>query len=429
MRRARQTFANRIQSALKGFFSGYGGDGAGGLYDFYGIWPFLPGSQFDYRTEAGNLWENSIVLSCIQWIASTFPEAILGCDDNRIDPHWNPDHPAARLIENPNPFYDGSILWAGVVLSLITDGNAYLRKVRSRSGEVVELWYVPSFTIGPVWPKDGSKFISGYVMTVDGKNIPLAVEDVVHIRHHVSNPQNYRVGLSPLRAALREVCTDNEAAEYTAALLRNSGVPGAMLSPKGTDPDGRPYVFEKKQREDLLATWRQKFTGSSRGDPLVAPIPMEVSQFAFNPEQLLIDKAALRPEARICSLIGIQPVVIGLNVGLETSTAKASYEDARKAAYESCVVPMQERIARQLDRQLMPDFAEPGTMHFGWDRSGITILSPEVEDVYDRAGQAFSRGFITANEARQMVGLEPITGGDELPVAQVTETDTETERE
>ena len=266
-------------------------------------------------------------------------------------------------------------------------------------------------------------------MTVDGKQYPFPVDDIIHLRHHIPNPQNPRLGLSPLRAALREVCTDNEAAEYTAALMRNCGVPGTVMSPKGSDADGRPYVFEKKQREDLLSTWKQKFTGSSRGEPLISPVPMEVSQFAFNPEQMLIDRAALRPEARICSLVGIQPVVIGLSVGLETSTAKASYEDARKAAYESCIVPMQERIARQLDRQLMPDFEAPGAMFFGWDRTGISILSPEEQDLYERAGQALRDGFITPNEARALVGLDPVAGADQLPATQTTETVTETEKE
>lgn len=399
-------WGSRLLKGLSKLFPGTGGDGFG--IGLWGPWPFLPGTQFDFRSEAGPLWENSIVLAGISWIASALPEATLGV--GKIGSHpVSPNHPAALLVASPNSDYDGTRLWSGAVLSLITDGNAYWRKVRSQTGRPIELWHVPHQRIEPVWPSDGSAFISGYRMRVDGHDVLLDKDDVVHLRSQLMDPLNERKGLSPLKAALREICTDNECASFTAALLRNAGVPGALISPEG-GADGREIVFERKQREDLIALWKSKFTGDRRGEPFVAPIPMKVQPFSFNPQQMLTDRVTERPEERICALLNIPPVVLSLGTGLRTSTAKASYQDSRRAAYEGCIVPMQNRLARQLTRQLLPDFDSDG-LEFRWDRSQVEVLRESEDARCARACQAFQAGILSRDEARALIGITPAGEG------------------
>jgi HK97 family phage portal protein len=407
------------KGALGRLFSGFGGAGDSAI-GYFGVWPFLPGSSFDYRSEAGLLWDNSIVLAGIGWIATTLPEATLGVGRRSI-PAGDPEHPAARLIRSPNLDYDGTSLWAGTVLSLVTDGNAYWRKVRSRSGKVTELWYVPHFRIEPVWPRDGSEFISGYAMRVDGQNVHLPKDDIVHLRHHVIDPANERKGMSPIKAALREICTDNESATYTAALLRNSGVPGALLSPEA-GPDGRDLMFGPQQQDDLAALWKAKFTGDHRGEPMVAPVPMKVQPFSFNPQQMLVDRVADRSEERICALLNLPPVVLNLGTGLRNANTRASYVEARKAAYEGNIVPTQDRLARQLDLQLLPEF-EPrdSGLGFQWDRSAVEVLQESEDARFTRAGQAYRDGILTANEARELLGMASVAGGDSLIAPTVPE--------
>ncbi len=383
-------------------FPGYGGDGLGSL-GLFGLWPFLPGASYDYQSEAGALWENAIVMAGINWIATTLPEAQLGVTKIGGN-HLDPNHPAAQLIAHPNQDYDGTQLWAGAVLSLVVDGNAYWRKVRSRNGKVVELWYVPHYRIEPIWPNNGSAFLSGYKMRVDGKDLILDKNDIIHLRHHVLDPMNERKGISPLKAALRDICTDNESASYTASLLRNAGVPGALICPDASAGQDREFVFERRQREELAALWRSKFTGDRRGEPFVAPVPMKVIPFSFNPQQMLIDKVTERPEERICALLNIPPVVLNLGTGLRNATAKASFEDSRRAAYEGNIVPTQNRLAKQLTQQLLPEFNGEG-FEFGWDRSAIEILKESEDSRFARAGQAFQNGLMSRNEARQLIGL------------------------
>jgi len=400
-------FITAWRKGLSRLFPSNGGSGLSGYggYGGFGLWPFLPGASYDYRTEAGALWENSIVLAGINWISTTLPEAKLGIAEPGGHA-FDFAHPAVRLVQRPNPDAAGNDLWPGTILSLVVDGNAYWRKVRSRSGKVMELWNVPYYRIEPVWPDDGSKFIAGYRMRVNGKDIIFPKNDIVHFRNPVPDPMNERKGIAPLKAALREICIDNESATFTAALLRNSGIPGALLSPEGTSNEGRELIFEQRQREDLVALWKSKFTGDHRGEPFVSPIPMKVQPFSFNPQQMLVDRVTDRPEERICALLNLPPVVLGLGTGLRNSNNRASYGESRRAAYESNIIPTQDHLARQLSAQLLPDFeADESNLAFGWDRSGIEILRESEDSRFARATQAFAAGIMTREEARELLGI------------------------
>ena len=64
-----------------------------------------------------------------------------------------------------------------------------------------------------------------------GKVQRLELEDVIHFRHGI-DPNNTRLGLSPLHSVIREIFIDLEASNFSASMLRNLGIPGLAISPK-----------------------------------------------------------------------------------------------------------------------------------------------------------------------------------------------------
>jgi HK97 family phage portal protein len=389
-------------------FSGSGGSGLD-----WGSW-LVPGSSYDYRQEAGVLWGNSIVLACLYWMVRTFPEAPVRVKRLAGSGRYEicETHPVVSLINLPNRFYDGSVLWAGTLLSLNTDGNAYWYKVRSAAGKVVELWYVPHFQIELVWKDDGSEFISGYRHTVDGVSRLLAVEDVIHFRAGIPDPDNSRKSLSPLAAVLREICTDNEAATFSASLLRNMGMPGVVISPMKEE-----VGFSAAQHEKLVSLWSSKFRGDRRGEPLVAPLPLQVSSPGFSPEQMVLDKVRRVPEERITAALGISAIVVGLGAGLERSTY-SNYREAREAAYESNIIPTQRMLASQLTRSLLSELGDVDRERLYFDLSEVLGLREDQDSLHARVVADYQGGLITRAEARNMLGW-PAGVGDEVFVHQV----------
>jgi HK97 family phage portal protein len=292
---------------------------------------------------------------------------------------------------------------AAVLADLMLTGNAYVFKVRGGSGRPVELWWTPTSMVEPRWPDDGSAFISHYEYAVDGKLSRVDLEDVIHIRQGF-DPRNIRKGMSDLDALLREIATDNEAANWTATLLRNGAVPGVVIAP--TDKDTLPTPDDL---EAIKAAFMVKFGGDRRGEPLVLDSMMGVTSLSFNPEQMNLRDLRLVPEERITAVLGIPAIVVGLGAGLQRSTF-ANFAEAREAAYESFVIPMQRLLTAELQAQLVPDFDKTSATIVRFDLSEVRVLQADQNELHARAREDLKAGLVTLNQALGMVGLPPVDG-------------------
>lgn len=369
----------------------------------------FPGSKLNWGRDAGDLWRNSIVSAAIGWAMRVFPEAPIVVEkraerDAKLVWEVQPDHPLEELMERPNAFYDGSVLLGGVLLSLMVDGNAYILKERKVSGGIGSLWYVPHFQVSPV-SRTGSALIEEYRFNHDGRSYTLPPDDVIHLRLGV-DPDDIRKGLSPLAAALREVATDNECANYSALLLKNRGIPGVVLSPRtNKDETGTVAQMTEDDVTAIAARFKEKFTGDRRGEAMVLTGAFEVSTVGFNPAEMSLDMLRRIPETRIAACVGIPAIVLGLMAGLERSTF-ANFKEAREAAYEEFVIPLQRTIAKQLTLQLLGEFAADTTGYrVGFDLSEVRVLQEDRNAIVDRCTRAVQGGFMKVSEARRQIGL------------------------
>jgi len=248
----------------------------------------LKRTRFDYAREVGDMLDASVVMAPIMWRQRALPEPTLALRERKAGGKTEPvdDHPMLELIRNPNPFYGDIALWAATILSFDTDGNAYWVKVRNSAGVPVELWYVPHWMIQPKAGFDGSEFLSHYEYTPGtGFGIEyLPVEDVVHFRHGI-NPRDLRRGLSPMQGVIREIFSDMESSNFVASLLRNMGVPGVVISPKGG-------AVAMPEDVEATRTWfTESFGGDNRGGTLVMGQPTDVQPYGFNPQQMNLSEA------------------------------------------------------------------------------------------------------------------------------------------
>jgi len=420
-------FQRILTKGMRMAFSGYGGQSTGYFGQSFGwMWPFLPSSRYDYARECGDLWLNSAVGPTIGWIQRNFVEAELQVVDEDDDGNQKKrhGHPMITMIESPNPYYSGIDLWYATVLSYCVNGNAYWLKARDNdgAGRTVQLWWCPHWMLYPQWPDDGSKFISHYLYRINGVDTPVAVEDVVHFRFGL-DPLNSRMGLSPLAAVLREVCTDNEISNYSASIMRNMGVPGMVVSPKES---GAIIPFGEEQ--NIRARFEAAFTGDDRGLPLINTVPLDITVPGFNPDQLAIEVMRKVPEERITAALGIPASVVGLGAGLDRSTFN-NLKESRQAAYENGIIPMQKAVAVTLNRQLLIDFedGDPGTTvpienqpdptptdaKTVWNYRKVTVLQEDLNKKSERYGQLFKDGLIKRSEGRSELGYA-ITPDDEV---------------
>jgi HK97 family phage portal protein len=366
---------------------------------------WLGSTHLDYRAEAGDGRTNAAVFACIRWAQRTLPEAPLTVKTRSGKDDWAeaPEHALYALLERPNAFYSGLHMIGAVVADLMLTGNAYLIKIRSGQRRVVELWWVPASMMEPAWPDDGSAFITHYEYKVEGNVTDLPISEVIHIRQGF-DPSNIRKGMSDLAALYREIATDNEGANWTASLLRNGAVPGVVISPEGDGAGATP-----DEVDEVKTTFMQRFGGDQRGAPMVMKGPTKVSVLSFSPEDMNLRDLRIVPEERITAVLGIPAIVVGLGAGLQRSTF-ANFAEAREAAYESFVIPLQRLLISELQTQLVPDFGDRTRLRIEFDLSHVRVLQDDQNALHERARADLLAGGITLNQFLDAIGEEPLTG-------------------
>jgi HK97 family phage portal protein len=371
-----------------------------GGFSGWSLASLLGRTKFDYAGQVqGNGRGNSAVEACVRWICRTFPEAQLQVlqaqgDGTEIAV---PDARLISLLRKPNAYYSGELLWRATLADWTTTGNAYWLKVRNGMREPVELWWLPENMVQPWWPEDGSAYLSYYIYTPNGAQINYDPADIVHFRDGM-DPTNTRKGLSPLASLLREIFTDDEAANYTASLLRNVGVPGVIIAPDTDEVNVTP-----DDAKAIKAEFKQLSSGDNRGDPMVMPARVKVTPLGFDPQQM--DVKALRriPEERVSAVLGVPAIVAGLGAGLDRSTF-ANMSEAREMAYESNIIPNQRLFAADLTSQLLMEWDATGKQRVAWDYRNVRVLQEDQNKLWVRVDTAVRGGWLTVARAQEMVG-------------------------
>ena len=388
-----------IKRTLGGLWSRYGGQG------YSRVRMFMPGARFDYEREAGDLWSNPVVSLGLSWLGDRFPRPTMSVARIKRNGDYAPvgRHPLTDLWNRPNAHYGRRTLEKVIGLSLKTDGNAYIYKVRNRLGQVVELWWVPHFRIMPTWPSDGTVYIDGYRIWTDAVQVVVPPEDIIHIRDGI-DPRNERLGLSALRACVREVCTSNQEATYTSAILRNLGVPGLMVIPKDTNL--RPSPEDANRIKERI---RDSTTGDGAGDAIVLAGQYGIQQLGFSPEQMMLDKLPQAAMAKIAGSIGVALMSINLP---DPGKTYANLTEANRSSWGT-IVSIQELIDESLLWQLLPEFGDdPRAYAIVRDYSNIQELQESLDAVHTRTREDWKAGITMLNEAREQLGYPPDEDGE-----------------
>ena len=361
-------------------------------------------TRYDFQTQVGNGMTSASVMAPVMWIARSFPEApcVVRDDEEIVD-----NHPMAQLIHRPNPYYSGSVLWMATLISYTIDGNAYWMKIRNGMGQVIQLWYVPHWLIKPnqLTPND---YVSNYLYTPGGKSLEIATSEIVHLRFGL-DPENTMKGFSLLKPLYREIFTDDEAANWTAHLLRNSGVPGTIVAPGENGQN-----FNEEDAKNMKEDFKNGFSGDRRGEPFISTVPIDIHKFAWSPSEMDMAKLREIPEERVCAMLGIPAAVVGFGSGLAQTKVGATMKEMREMAYESNIVPTQRLMAEEIDVQLLPDFEKSGSnRRTAFDHSHVRVLQEDRDELFTRMGNGYKAGFVMKSEARKAVNL-PITPADDV---------------
>ena len=235
--------------------------------------------------------------------------------------------------------------------------------------------------------------------------IPTA--DVVHMRFGI-NPDNTKLGRSPLQSVMRELFTDDESANYTASLLRNSAIPGVVLAPG----EGVGAVSDEDLSQ-IRDRWSDQFGGDNRGRLMVMRGATKVTTVSYSPQEMNLRELRRIPEERVSAVLGVPAIVAGLGAGLDRSTF-ANMAEAREQAWESGLIPIQALIADDLTNQLLHDFEDDdATAQVYFDYSDVRVLQADATDLARRWRELVEGSIAKRSEARAALDL-PVEPNDDV---------------
>jgi phage portal protein BeeE len=357
-----------------------------------------PGSNVDFATEVKNGLYSSVITSALAWVMRTFPEA--PCVVQRsVDERWEniAGHEMTRLLRKPNKRYGGRVLWMATAMDFCY-GEAFWLKIRNGAGAVVELWWVPRALITPMSDPDTPGDLNYYAYRPGyGPEIKLSVDDVVHFRFGM-DPQNILRGFSPLAAVMREVYIDDQAANFTAAILKNLGIIGVIFSPKeGTIP--------KDQAEALKAYVQGNFTGEKRAQAMMFTGGMDAKLLQYNLQGFDVGPIRDIVEERVSAALAIPAAVIGFGTGLQQTKVGATMREMVKLAWQGGIEPNQAIMADELDRSLLPEFQKNTDLfraHF--DTSQVEALTESPTERTTRVLLLVDKNVIKVTQAQRELG-------------------------
>jgi HK97 family phage portal protein len=356
--------------------------------------PTYPRQSFGNWNEHGYR-ANEIAFACVRELAQSSAEPRLRVrlsDDE--DAPWENDHPARLFVKRPNPQTTESGFLAQLITLATVGGMALAWKERAGGGRVVALRWLRSDRVKQVRNADGT--IRHWTYNNGTSEVDLPAEDVVPFPY-AFDPLNPTWGLSPFAVLARAIAVDNTTTDFQAKFFEQAGVPYGLITTE--------QMLMDDDAERIAERWQERYAGMEGWHkPAVLGQGAKYERMGLNMAEMQLDFLRAHSEARICGAFGVPPIIVGAKVGLDRSTF-ANYAEARKSFWQETLRPLYQQIADVFTLWLAPDFGSQ--VHFAFDLSNVGALQIDEGEKWTRAREAFTAGFVSDNEARQEIGLDP----------------------
>ena len=353
--------------------------------------------------------ENAIVHRCIQLISNSASAVKIDVfdDDTKLD-----NHELISLLERPNPLQSGVEYFASLYSFLLISGNSYLLRDTENFTPPRELYLLRP---DRVEIEAGESMIpQSYKYVLEGRTVAKYPVDpktggaqVKQIK--LWSPLDDFYGLSPIMASAYNIDQHNLAGMHNVALLKNGCTPSGMLKFEPSDETGMSTQLTDDQRARLLEDLEFRFQGThNSGRPMLLEGNFSYQQLGLNPKDMDFLELLNLSAREIALCFGVPAQLIGI----PDSQTYSNMETAKLALYEETVIPLLKRVESDLNEYLAPLYE--GDIRIQYDMDSIPAMVEKRKSIYENVVAGVQAGILTRNEARDRLGLEEISGGDDL---------------
>lgn len=361
---------------------------------------------------AGSVWEtysdrdgeqaygaHALVYACMRRIANSLCEAplevVAGVGDTE---EVLAGHPALDVVNNPNRFYSRNDLLRYWIIRLLATGRGYVWKWRKKSGQLGELWPVPTSWVREI-PGAQNNLIDRYEIRQVGTGgvTPVKLEDM--IRAVLVDPATMTGGVGPLQAAQHDYQLDLQRENYLVEMLSNAHVPGLHLH-------SATRKLTPKEKDELRAAAGDRAGIGKRGSTLITDLGLEATILEPLKDMDWPGVTDLT-EARICSALGVPPILVQARIGIKSGAQYANYETARRSFYAETLNPMWGETADWLTMWLLRVEGET-RLRFRFNTEKIAALQEAAGEKSLRVRADWQAGLIKRNQALTLMGYKTL---------------------
>ena len=283
------------------------------------------------------------------------------------------------LNVEPNPFQDVSAFKRNLIIDLLIDGNIFIYF------DGVHLYHLPADKITIY--TDDSTYVEKYSYD---NSIDYSPNEIIHVKENSFN-SIYR-GVPRLKPAFRTMQLLASMRDFQDNFFKNGAVPGLVLK--------SPNTLSEKIKERMLQAWVARYNPKSGGRrPLFLDGGLEVENLTeINFKELDFQEGIKSNERIILEAMGIPPILLdgGNNANIRPN---------HRLYYLETILPIVKKLGYALERFFGFSLNE--------DVTGIPALQPELRDQAAYYATLVNTGILSANEAREAIGKEPVEGFDE----------------
>jgi len=282
----------------------------------------------------------------------------------------------------PNPYQTAQDFRQALFTDFILEGNAFVHF------DGVFMYHLPASDVEIL--TSAKTFISGYRFngTVDFK------ESEVFYFRDLNSDSIYR-GSSRLESAQKSISTLYSMQQFQEQFFDNGAVFGLVLTSENT--------LSQIAKEKTIQYWLQKYSTKQGGKrPVILDSGLKPAQVSNqNFKDMDFDLSIKTHSERIMQAIGVPPILMagGNNANISPNL---------RLFYLETVMPINRRFISAVER------------YFGYDveaiTSSVSALQPELKDIAAYHSTLVNAGIITANEAREELRYDKMTGHDEIRI-------------
>lgn len=318
--------------------------------------------------------------------------------DGRTIKQVLPDHPVARLLRRPNDRQSSVEYWLDATSVLVRYGNFYAFKARGQTGPIRRLEPLHPSAVTVEQRDDLS--ITYRVTLTNGQQVEYTPTQIHHVR---GASRDFVTGNSPVMDVAESIALEIAAEKFGAAFFGNGAMPGLIFKyapgSQGFKSDEEVKRFTEDVQKVFAKRGRFKSLLIPKGIELDDPLTVDNEKTQF---------LATRQYQRtvIAGAFGVPPHMVGdLSKGTFNNVEQQSLAFVMNVVQPYCRI-----FEAAMERDLLTDAdrANGIVIRFNLDAA----LRADYKTRQEGLNLMRQAGVISANEWREMEGMNPISDED-----------------